>query len=174
MNTKLRALFRRNKVPTEIARMFPGKSIEEIQEVIKKNWSEALTQPCEVRYLLVQVEDADVDGHQIPASIRMIVELIKQSDGSIISVLPPLVLAVFGLPNSSQQMNLEHWEAGIRSLQNLTKCRIKFIAGAEIGLYGTFDVGPVGYFGPIISGFGKKVSMLSALDFGTYKIHSTE
>jgi hypothetical protein len=121
--------------------------------------------PAQVRFILLQVRDDPVE--RAAANIAKAIDLIEQRDGMVTDVMSSVVLAVFGLPESDDVERPRDQQAKtVARLVAELGPEVRLVHGATEGLVGTFGSPQHMHYGPLLPGFARYMTALTALEFG--------
>jgi hypothetical protein len=124
---------------------------------------------ADICFILLQVRDDPVD--QVSAHIAHAMDIIIACNGTVCDIMSSTVTAIFGLPISDDldKSNEERAKSVARLVTELG-ANIRLVHGAVEGLVGNYGSPDRFHWGPLLPGFARYLTALTALEFG----HSAE
>lgn len=151
----------------------------EVRALIKKYLAdevadELLNNPDRVRpkiertdicFILLQVRDDPVD--QVPAHMAHAMDIIVRRNGTVCDIMSSMVMAIFGLPVSDdlEEANDQRAKSVARLVTELGP-NIRLVHGTTEGLVGNVGSPHRFHWGPLLPGFARYMTALTALEFG--------
>ena len=158
--------FKRRREQKELRALFKRYLADEVADELLKNprGLRLETQRADISFILLQVRDDPVD--QAQAHIAYAMDIIMRRGGWC-DVMSSLVLSVFGLPFSedAEKSNDQRAKSVARLVTELGT-NIRLVHGAAEGLIGNYGSPQRFHYGPLLPGFARYTTALSALEFG--------
>jgi hypothetical protein len=153
----------RKKLRSAFSHYLANEVIDEI--VYSPPGTRGAPQPTALCFILLQVRDDPVD--QAPAHLAKAFDIIQRRDGMVWGVMSSMAIATFGLPFSDDpERDLDQRAKTIARLTAELGDSVRLIYGTVDGLLGNYGSEHRFVYGPLLPGFERHVSALTALKFG--------
>ncbi|HKP22489.1 MAG TPA: hypothetical protein VJV39_01385 [Dongiaceae bacterium] len=116
-------------------------------------------------FILLQVRDDPAD--QVPAHLARAFDIVLRQNGTICDIMCSMVTVVFGhpIPEAPERSN-DHRAESVARLMSELGANIRLVHGTTEGLIGNVGSPHRFHWGPLLSGFARYITALTALEFG--------
>ena len=123
------------------------------------------TQRADICFILMQVRDDTLD--RVQAHMETAFDIILRRDGTICDLMSSVVLSVFGHPVSMEPERASDQRAkSVARLMTELGTNIRLVHGTADGLIGNLGSPHRIHYGPLLPGFARYLTALTALEFG--------
>ncbi|MBA4100479.1 MAG: hypothetical protein C0484_27360 [Rhodospirillum sp.] len=158
--------FKRRRERDKLRAMFRGYVADElIDELINHPRPLRLDlQPASISFILLQVRDEPVV--EAPDRMAKAIDIIQRRNG-ICDVMSSTVLAIFGFPRrEDREKSSDQRAKSVARLVTELGPDIRLVYGTADGLVGNYGSLSQVHYGPLLPGFARYLSALTALEFG--------
>lgn len=117
-----------------------------------------------VRHLFCIV--AEHDPSQIEPMMKEVSKRIIAQNGTVISLLPPLVFATFGFPDDTRPDLDAKLSAAVQDIMQALSNNVKLVYGVTPAFYGILDCAQIQQFGVILPEMQQRLKRLVDLSYG--------
>ncbi len=134
-------------------------AIEKQYDVTGEQFSKGI-----INYMVVEVREEPFSRMQ--RLHNAVVTEILNRKGFVSDIISSITIATFGFPFEDPATGLESCEEAVNFLLKQLDDQIKILYGSEEGQFGNQGAESCHHYGPIISQFSKKLSLLADLEYG--------
>jgi hypothetical protein len=159
--------FKRWRMRKKIRSAFSEYLANEVLDEIINNPDRTRKPPqrAEICFILLQIRDDTAE--KLPAHIGQAMDIVVQRGGTVCDVMSSVVLAIFGFPLSDDpERNRDQRSKSVTRLVTELGPNIRLVYGTAEGLVGNFGSPRRLHYGPLLPGFARYLSALTALEFG--------
>jgi len=117
-----------------------------------------------VHYMLCSVNEQP--SSEVERRMKEISRILRSHDANIMTDLPPIRLATFGMPREQDPDRSAKLTAAVQDIMKALPNDAKLIYGSPTALYGMLDCSSIEQFGVILPGMEERLKRLLDLKYG--------
>jgi hypothetical protein len=145
-------------------RFFPGKSRTDIEAALTAGAKQIEKTRATVHYLLCFVKETNVS--RVEPLISEVFSQVRAQGGVIMSILPPVLLAGFGILENEGGDVKTRLTVAVENVTRVLPDEVRMVFGSTVGQRGMFEFGELPYFGIVLSDMQGRLRALLELQYG--------